>query len=171
MEYFNYTCEIESSIAKAKAVFNKKKTLFTSKFDLNLRTKLVKCYIWSTALYDAETWTLWKIDQNHLVSFEIGCWRMMENISWTNHVRNEEVFHRVREEKIILHTIKKKSKANWIGHILCRNCLPKHIIEGKIQGRIEVTGRRGKRRKQLLDGLQKMRAYWKLREESLDRSL
>jgi len=48
----------------AKASFNKKKkTLFTSQSDLNLRKKLVKCYIWSTALYDAETWTLRKVDK------------------------------------------------------------------------------------------------------------
>ena len=49
------TCEIKSSIAMEKAAFNKKKTLFTSKLDLNLRKKLVKCYIWSMALYGAET--------------------------------------------------------------------------------------------------------------------
>ena len=42
-------CEIKSKIAMAKAAFNKKKTLFTSKLDLNLRKKLVKCYIWSMA--------------------------------------------------------------------------------------------------------------------------
>ena len=49
------TCEIKSRIAMAKAAFNKKKTLFTSKLDLNLRKKPVKCYIWSMALYGAET--------------------------------------------------------------------------------------------------------------------
>jgi len=52
------TCEIKSRIAMAKAAFSKKKTLFTSKLDLNLRKKLIKCYIWSIALYGAETWTL-----------------------------------------------------------------------------------------------------------------
>jgi hypothetical protein len=66
VEYFNYlgsmitndarcTCETKSRIAMAKAAFNKKKNLFTSKLDLNLRKTLVKCYIWSIALYDAET--------------------------------------------------------------------------------------------------------------------
>jgi hypothetical protein len=50
---------------------NKKKTLFTSKLDLNLRNKLVKCYIWRTALYSAETWTLRKVDQKYLDSFEM----------------------------------------------------------------------------------------------------
>ena len=47
----------------------------------------------------------------------------------------------------------KRKKANWIGHILRRNCLLKQVIEGKIEGRVEVTGRRGRRRKQLLDDL------------------
>jgi hypothetical protein len=44
--------------AMAKAAFNKKKALFTSTLDLDLRKKLVKCYVWSIALYGAETWTL-----------------------------------------------------------------------------------------------------------------
>ena len=56
------TCEIKSRIAIAKAAFNKKKTLFTSKLDLNLRKKLVKCYVWSMDLYGAETWTLQAAD-------------------------------------------------------------------------------------------------------------
>ena len=51
------TCEIKSRFAMAKAAFNKKKNLFTSKLDLNLRKKLVKCYVWNMALYGAETWT------------------------------------------------------------------------------------------------------------------
>jgi hypothetical protein len=154
----------------AKAAFNKKKTLFTSKLNLNLRKKLVKFYIWSIALYGAETWTLGKVDQKCLESFEMWCWRRMEKISWTDRVRNEEVLHRVKEERNILHTIKRR-KANLIGHILRRNCLLKHVIEGKLEGRIEMTGRRGRRRKQLLDGLKEKGRYWKLKEEALDRIL
>ena len=64
------TCEIKSRIVTAKAAFNKKKTLLTSKLDLNLRKKVVKCYIWSTALYGAETWTLREADQKYLESSE-----------------------------------------------------------------------------------------------------
>jgi len=74
----------------------------------------------------------------------------MEKISWTDCVENEEVLHRVKEERNILYIIKRR-KANWIGHILRKNCFLKHIIEGKIGRRTEVTGRRGRRRKQLLD--------------------
>jgi hypothetical protein len=62
-------------------------------------------------------------------------------------------------------------KANWIGHILRRNCLLKHVIEGKLEGRIQVTGRRGRRRKQLLDDLKAKRKYRKLKEEALDRTV
>jgi len=105
-----------------------------------LRKKLVKCYICSIALYGAETWTLRAVDQKHLESFEMWCWRRIEKISWTDHVRNEEVSLRVKEQKNILHEISKR-KGNWIGHILCRNCLLQWVIEGKIKEGIEVTGR------------------------------
>ena len=64
----------------------------------------------------------------------------MEKISWTDHVRNEEVLLTVNEQRNILHEIRKQ-KANWIGHILCRNWLLQQAIEGKIKGGIEVTGR------------------------------
>jgi hypothetical protein len=62
----------------------------------------------------------------------------------TDHVRNEEQL--VKKEGHILQKIKRR-KANWIGHILGRNCRLKHIIEGKIEGRIELMGRRGRIRK------------------------
>jgi hypothetical protein len=64
----------------------------------------------------------------------------MEKISWIDHVRNDEVLLRVKEHRNILHEISKR-KANCIGHILRRNCLLRQVIEGKINGGIEVTGR------------------------------
>jgi hypothetical protein len=73
------------------------------------------------------------------------CWRRMEKISWINHVKNEEVLQRVKEEWNILHTIKQR-KANWIEHILHCNCLLEHTIEGKIEGKIL--------------GIQKQEDYW-----------
>jgi hypothetical protein len=90
----------------------------------------------------------------------------MEKISWTDRARNEEVLRRVKGERNILHTVKRR-KANWIGHVLRRNCLLKHVIEGTIKGRIEVTGRQRRRRKQLLDDLKEKNGYWKLEEEGL----
>jgi hypothetical protein len=85
-------------------------------------------------------------------------------------VRNEEVLLRVKEQRNILHEISKR-KANWIGHILRRNCLLQQVIEGKIKGVIEVTGRRGRRRKKLLDDLKERTGYSHLKEEALDRTM
>jgi hypothetical protein len=74
-------------------------------------------------------------------------------ISLTDRVKNEEL-NEIKEERNILCTMK-RGKANWIGQVLRRNCLLKHVIEGKIEERLEVTGRRERRlrRNQLLDDL------------------
>ena len=95
-----YTCEIKCRIAMAKAAFNKKRALFTSTLDLELRKKLVKCYIWSIALCGAESWTLWAVDQKHLENFEMWCWRRMEKISWTDRVINKDVYLESRSRGI-----------------------------------------------------------------------
>jgi len=85
-------------------------------------------------------------------------------------VRNEEVLLRVKEQRNILHEIRKR-KANWIGHILRRSCLLQRVIGGKIKGVIEATGRRGRKRRKLLDDLKERRGYSQLKEEGLDRTM
>jgi hypothetical protein len=85
-------------------------------------------------------------------------------------VKNEDVLHTGRKERNILQTIKRR-KVDWIGHILRRNCVPKHVIEGVIKGRTKVTGRRGRRHKQLLDDLKEKREYGKFKEKALHRTL
>jgi hypothetical protein len=86
-------------------------------------------------------------------------------------VRNEEVLLREKKQRNILHEIRKR-KANWIVHILRRNCLLQRVTEGKIQGGIEVTGRRRRRRRRkLLDDLQERRGYSHLKEEALGRTI
>ena len=122
------------------------------------------------AFYGAETRTLRAADQKYLESFEMRCWRRMEKTSWTDHVRNKEVILRVNEQRNMLHEIRKR-KANLIGRILRRNCLLKQVIEGKIKGEIEVTRRRGRRRRKLLDDLKDRRGYSNLKEEALDRTM
>ena len=64
----------------------------------------------------------------------------------------------------------KRRKVNWIGHILLRNCFLRHVIGGNIEGRIEVTGRRERRGKQLVDDIEERRGYCKLKWEVLDQS-
>jgi hypothetical protein len=87
-----------------------------------------------------------KIAEKYLGSFQMWCWRRIEEIIRTVRVRNEEVFHRDKEERNILRTVRRR-KADWIDHILHGNCLQKHVIEGKIEGRTEMTGRQRRVRK------------------------
>jgi hypothetical protein len=74
------------------------------------------------------------------------------------------------EHRNILHEISKQ-KANWIGHILHRNCLLQQVIEGKIKGWIEAIGRQGRRRRKLLDDLKQRKGYCHLKQEALDRTV
>jgi len=108
--------KIKSRIVTAKAAFSKRKALFSSKVDLNLRKKLVNCYIRGIAFYGAGTWTFWKVDQQYLGSSEMWCWRREDKISWPDCLRKEEILHRV-EERNILQTMQKR-KGNWIVNIL-----------------------------------------------------
>ena len=85
-------------------------------------------------------------------------------------MRNEEVLLRVTEQRNILHEIRKR-KANWICHIMPRKCLLQRVIEGKIKGKMKVTGRQGRRRRKLLDDLKERRGYSHLKEEALDRAM
>jgi hypothetical protein len=126
-----------------KTTFSKKKTLFTTKLDLNLRQKLEMCYIWSIAFYGPENWTLRKVDQEYLESFEMWCWRRMEKISWTNCVGYEEVLQKVNEERNSLQTIS-RWKAERIGHYLRRNCPLERFI-GENRGNAISNGKTRKK--------------------------
>ena len=73
----------------------------------------------------------------------------------------------VKEERHILQTTERR-EAHWIGHMLCRNCFLKHVIEIKIEGRDRSDGKRRRRCKQLLDDFKERRGYWKLKKDALD---
>jgi len=104
------TCAFKSRTAMVKGILQEGRLFFIRKLDLNLRNKVVKSYIWSVALYGDDTWTVRRTDQMYLVSSEMWWWRGME-ISWTDHVTNEEILHRLREKRNILHRMK-RGKAN-----------------------------------------------------------
>ena len=129
-----------------------------------------KRYIWSIALSGAESLTLRAVDQKHLEGSEMWCWRRMEKISWSDRVRNGEVLLRVKEQGNILHEMSKRN-AKGIGHFSLRNCLLRRVIEGKIKGGMYVKGRRGRRRRNLLDDLKERKGYSHLEEEALDRTV
>jgi len=148
---------IKSRIAMAKKAFSKKRALFTSKLDFSSKRKpayLLHSFLWC-----------WILDTSQIRS-EIPAkfWNVVLEKD------GEDQLHRLSEKCKTYHK-ELRSKTNWIGHILCRNCLLKRMTEGEIEGRIAVKGRQRRRRKQLLDDLQGKRWYWKMKEETLDRTL
>ena len=92
----------------------------------------------------------------------------MEKISWTVHVRKKEVLLRVKGADKYDHEINKR-KANWIDHVLRRNCIQQRVFEKDKRGDI-VTGRRGRKVGTLLDDLKERRGFFHLKEEALDRN-
>ena len=97
-------------------------------------------FVWSVALYGAETWTLRRNEQKRLEEIKMWIWRRMERIKWTDKIKNEFVLQRVGEGRIMLEQIRKR-KRNWLGHWLRRNCLLKDTLEGMVNGK-KVRGRR-----------------------------
>ena len=100
------------------------------------------------------TWRIWWAPNN------VSKWQMGFNLAFKVLIRRVYRLQMFGWWVFIFpHTIK-RTNSIWIGHILCRICRIKHIIEGKIEERTEVTGRRGIRRKQLRDDLKEKKSYW-----------
>jgi hypothetical protein len=110
------------------------------KLSIELKKKLARYYVWSIALYGSETWTLRKLELKYLETFEMWCWRRTEKIKWSEKVTNEQVLDHVGEKRSLLNNILRR-KANWIGHILRRNCLLPDAIEGQMT-EVKGVGRR-----------------------------
>jgi hypothetical protein len=82
--------------------FKKKNTIVTRTLNFNSRKHLVKCYIWSIALYGVETWTLQKANHKYPENSDVRCWRGKEQISWTDHMKNK-IFQNVKAKRNIIH--------------------------------------------------------------------
>ncbi|KAI5746880.1 hypothetical protein M8J77_008501 [Diaphorina citri] len=140
----DHYAEIKIRIEKARTSFvNMKRILCSRDLSLNLRTRLLKCYVFSVLLYGVEAWTLNKASEKRLQAFEMWTYRRMLRISWTDHVTNLEVLRRMGKEPEILHEVKKR-KLSYLGHIMRG---PKYeilhlIIQGKIIGKRSVGRRR-----------------------------
>lgn len=129
--------EVRSRIEQARAIFLKMKNLLcNATLNLNLRYRFVKAYVHSVLLYGTETWTLKVNTMNRLEAFEMWIFRRLLKISWTQHIPNDEVLRRVRRERELLTTIKRRKTA-YLGHIYRNNKydILKLIIEGKIEGK------------------------------------
>jgi hypothetical protein len=132
-------------------------------YGTHLRRKPAKCWVWSVALFGAETCTLRKVDQKYLESYGVLCWRGKEKIGWTHCLKNKEVLHRVKKKRNILNKYLGK-KGRLAGFDISFGGLLKHVFEEKVEG----TKRRGRECKRLLGDLRKIIIYWNLKDEALD---
>ena len=143
--------DIRSRIEIARGVFLKMRDVLTSKsLTLKTRKRLVRCYVLSTFLYSAETWTITTDMENKINAFEMWIYRRMLKISYQDHITNEEVLKRVNETPMLLKEIKRR-KLQYLGHIIRGDEIQKDLIEGKVEG----TRKRGRPRSSWLGEIEK----------------
>ena len=105
--------EIKRRIGIARTAFESMSKIVTSRnISIELRSRIVKCYIWSTLLCEAETWTLTKVTSDKLEAFEMWLYRRMLRISWKEHKTNGEVLHKMKTKRSLLNSIQKKGNVN-----------------------------------------------------------
>ena len=95
---------------------------------------LIKCYIWSTLFYGAETWTITKSLLSRLDAFEMWVYRRVLKISWTEKIANEDVLRRMETGREIVRQFKTR-KLQYLGHLIRHKSTQLQLIEGKIEGR------------------------------------
>lgn len=143
-EKWNMTQEISCRIAQARGVYTKMKKVFNDRsLSLELRLKMVRCYVFPIVLYGMEGWTLTQRLEDKIQAFEMWVFRRLLRISWRDRVRNEEVLERLNTERYLLLTIKKR-KLLYFGHVM-RNekyRLLHLIMQGRIAGRRSAGRRR-----------------------------
>ena len=142
-EKWDMSQEVRSRLEQARNVFVKMNKVFLSRnLNLELRKRMLKCYVFPIAIYGMEGWTLTQALENRIEAFEMGLYRKILRISWRDRVTNLEVLRRMNTNKELLPTIKQR-KLMYFGHVM-RNekyRLLHLIIQGKIEGR-RAQGRR-----------------------------
>ena len=141
--------EIKSRIGKAKTQFGKLKTLLcNTKINMNVRKRMLQCYVWPVLLYGAEAWTLKEDMKRRLRAFEMWCYRRMMKISWISKISNNRVLDMARTQRILMTNIMRR-KARYCGHMTRHSDFLNLLLEGKIEG----TRARGRQRRTWLDDL------------------
>lgn len=144
-ENWDNSQEIRCRIETARSVFIKMSSLFKShNLNLNMKLRLLRCYVFSVLLYGVETWTLNKETTKRLEAFELWLYRRILKISWTQRITNIEVLRRMNKETELLNTVKCR-KLQYLGHIM-RNPDRYGLLQQTLQGKINSRRAPGRRR-------------------------
>ena len=140
--------KIRAGIAKER--FSQMKKLLTSRqISLELRTKMLNCYIFPIFIYGSEAWTISKAQEKRINALEMWCLRRMGRISWKKKKTNEEVCKIMKYKPVLLNKIK-TGKLKYFGHTKRHNQICKAILEGKVEG----TRARGRQRAVWTDNIE-----------------
>ena len=145
--------EILSRIAQTTTALSRLKIIERDKnISLASKVKLMRTLILSTFLYACESWTLTADTERRIKALEMRCYRRLLNISYNDHVMNEEVCNRI-QNAIGVHddilTMVKKRKLRWYGHISRSSGMAKTILQGTVKG----ARRRGRQKKRWEDNI------------------
>ena len=138
--------EVLSRIAQATAALTKLKPIWRdNNISLGSKVKLMRTLVISIFLYASESWTLTAELEKRTQAFEMTCYRRLLNISFKDHVTNEEVRRRIQAaigEYDELLALVKKRKLRWFGHVSRSSGLAKTIIHGTAKGKRKKADRR-----------------------------
>ena len=145
--------EILSRIAQTTAALSRLKIMWRDKnISLASKVKLRRTLILSTFLYACESWTLTADIERRIQALEMRCYRRLRNISYKDHVTNEEVLNRIQNATGVhdnLLTMVKKRKLKWYGHISRSSGMVKTILQGTVEG----ARRKGRLKKRWEDNI------------------
>jgi hypothetical protein len=144
-EQWDHSQEIKSRIEKARGAFNNMSRLFKShNLDLNIKVRLLRCYVFSVLYYGVESWTITDAMERRLAAFEMWVYRRILRVSWMDRVTNESILERMKKGKEVMYTVKRR-KLEYFGHIMRNDTkyrLLQVILQGKVFGRREAGRRR-----------------------------
>ena len=123
--------EIRARIGMAKANFGKMRTVLASlNLDIQLRIRMLKCYVWSGLLYGCESWTISKEMQKRLEATEMWFFRRMLRIPWTARMTNTQVLRMAGTSRKLMTTVRQR-QLRYLGHVLRGDSLEKDCLLGR----------------------------------------
>ena len=142
--------EIKYRIGHAKTAFMEmRRVLSASTISIEIRKRLIKCYVWSILTYGSEAGSMSQAMEKRLRVMEMWCWRKMMKISWTK-MKNEEILDRVKAKRELLENIRNR-QWNFLGHVLRDRGVERDITLNEVIGKRA----RGRPRLKLLDNILK----------------
>ena len=107
--------EIKRRMMIVRTIFINMRTLLSCRgIHLNTRLRVMKCYVWPTLFYGAETWTITKSLMSRLDAFEKWVYRRVLKMSWMEKITNEEVLRRMGTGREIVRQFKTKKKLQYL---------------------------------------------------------